>query len=71
MTRKAHAVLERSMHDAAAGLEGRFVMAHNAERSSILNGFKGLRRCCRVVARIAARRSDRIMDARLEELWLR
>ena len=71
MAGKAHAVLERSMHDAPAGLEGRFVVTHDAERSSVLNGFKGLRRCCRVVARIAARRSDRIVDARLEELWLR
>jgi hypothetical protein len=44
MAGKAHAVLERSMHDAAAGLEGGVVMAHNAERFSVLNGFKGLRR---------------------------
>jgi len=71
MAGKAHPVLERRMLDTPAGLDGRFVVAHDAELSSALNGFERFRRGRRVMARVTAPRSDRIMDARFKELWLR
>jgi len=63
---KAHAALERRVFDFAAGLEPGLIVALITELSSAQDGIERLIGSCGLVAHVAARRSYRVVGARLK-----